>query len=450
MPSIFQNKKLVIVIALTAVLITLLLLFSSLSLPNVLLSALLIALFGLSFIDFRLAFLLILFLRPILDLSVHNIIFSFGDLQINVLSLLGVLMIILAIIFIFFGKFEWHNFKWLYSFYAWVLFLILGIISIFNSFYFSESLKEVLRFFSIFTSFFLGASLLSSAKNLTWLIKTIIFSALPPSLLALFQFINKTGLPENEIYRVFGSMTHPNMLAFYLLLSITLAVFLILNLKSTKLEVYLYSLLSLFYIFILFLTYTRGAYLALIMIFVIVGVSKFKKFLLLAFLVMIFVYALIPPLQTRFNSIFQSDPYGSVSWRFNLWRDGFAYFQERPWTGYGIGTSEKIISVKRDFRLGSPDPHNDYLRIALDGGYPLLASYLVLLISFFGAVILSYWRESRPRLKNFFIFFLAFGVAVFTMSSGDNILNDTALQWQMWALAGSALACARLKPDLSV
>jgi len=34
------------------------------------------------------------------------------------------------------------------------------------------------------------------------------------------------------------------------------------------------------------------------------------------------------------------------------------------------------------------------------------------------------------------------------MSGGDNILNDTALQWQMWALAGSALACVHLKPDL--
>lgn len=449
MASIIHNKKLVLIVSLSALLITLLLLFSNFSLSNVLLSSLLLLLLALSFIDIRLALLSILFLRPILDLSVHNIILSFGDLQINILSLLGVLMIFLVLIFIFSEKFDWHNFKYSYSFYAWIIFLFLGVISMFNSFYFSESLKEILRFFSIFASFFLGASLLPSAKNLTWLIKTIIFSALPPSLLALFQFINKTGLPENGIYRVFGSMTHPNMLAFYLLLSITLAVFLILNLKRTKLEVYIYSLLSLFYIFILFLTYTRGAYLALIMIFVIVGVSKFKKFLLVSFLALIFVYALIPPLQTRFNSIFQSDPYGSVSWRFNLWRDGLEYFQERPWTGYGIGTAEKIISVKRDFRLGSPDPHNDYLRIALDGGYPLLASYLLLLLSFFGAIIASYWHESRPRLKNFFIFFLAFGVAVFAMSSGDNILNDTALQWQMWALAGSALACARLKPDLS-
>ncbi|HQQ38335.1 MAG TPA: O-antigen ligase family protein [bacterium] len=449
MPSLLNNKKSVIALTFIAVFTALLLLFSNLSLPNVLLSSLLLLLLALSFIDFRLAFLSILFLRPILDLSVHNIIFSFGDLQINILSLLGILMIILAIIFIFLGKFDWHNLKQLHSFYAWVIFLFLGIISTFNSFYFSESLKEILRFFSIFAAFFLGASLLPSAKNLTWLIKIIIFSALPPSLIALFQFINKTGLPENGIYRVFGSMTHPNMLAFYLLLAITLAVFLLLNLKRTKLEVYFYSLLSLFYIFILFLTYTRGAYLALIIIFVIVGVSKFKKFLLVAFLAMLFVYALVPPIQTRFNSIFQSDPYGSVSWRFNLWRDGLEYFQERPWTGYGIGTAEKIISVKRDFRLGPPDPHNDYLRVALDGGYPLLASYILLLLSFFGAIISSYWHESRPRLKNFFLFFLAFGVAVFTMSSGDNILNDTALQWQMWALAGSALACARLKPDLS-
>jgi len=75
MPSLLNNKKSVIALTFIAVFTALLLLFSNLSLPNVLLSSLLLLLLALSFIDFRLAFLSILFLRPILDLSVHNIIF---------------------------------------------------------------------------------------------------------------------------------------------------------------------------------------------------------------------------------------------------------------------------------------------------------------------------------------------------------------------------------------
>jgi O-antigen ligase len=355
----------------------------------------------------------------------------------------------LAILFILSGKASLPASRSTILLYAWIFFIFLGSLTLFNSFYLSESLKELLRFLSILSAFFFGASLLRTAKDLTTLIKVIIFSALPPAILALFQLINKTGLPDGEIYRVFGSMTHPNMLAFYLLLAITLAVFLLLNLRRTRLEVYIYSFFALFYIFILFFTYTRGAYLALLMVFIIIGVAKFKKFLLFSIIILLFAYALMPPLQSRFNSIFQSDPYGSVSWRFNLWRDGFSYFQERPWSGYGLGTAEKVIATKRDFRLGSPDPHNDYLRIALDGGYPLLAAYLLLLASFFWVVLKAYLQEKRPRLKSFFLFFLAFGLAIFAMSGGDNILNDTALQWQMWALTGSALASTHLKKDLS-
>lgn len=434
-------------ICLPAILIVL---FSSLSLISKLLVFLVIVLFCLASFDFRIGFLSIIFLRPVLDLSANNVLFNLGSLSVNVLSFLGVVLIAVTILFILSGKASCPESQSKIIFYAWLFFIFLGIITIFNSFYLSESLKELLRFLSIFSAFFFGASLFKTAKDLTTLIKIIIFSALPPALIALYQLINKTGLAEGEVYRVFGSMTHPNMLAFYLLLSITLTVFLLLNLKKTRIEVYIYSLLSLFYIFILFFTYTRGAYLALLMIFIMIGITKFKKFLLFSIIALLLAYSVLIPIQSRFNSIFESDPYGSVTWRFDLWNDSISYFEEKPWTGYGLGTAEKVIAVKRDFRLGSPDPHNDYLRVALDGGYPLLFAYLLLLISFFWTVSKAFLQEKRPKLKSFFLFFLAFGSAIFAMSGGDNVLNDTALQWQMWALTGSALASVNLKPDISV
>lgn len=449
MDKFISNKVLSLSLSFLLMMASLLLIFSPLSMVDKLLVFLVLGLFWLAIFNFRIGFLAIIFIRPLLDLSVHNVLFSIGDLQVNVLSLLGVGMVVLAAIFIWSQRLVWQSLRRSYSFYAWLLFLFIGVLSLIDSFYFFESVKELLRFTSIFSAFIFGAFLLHSARDLTKLIKVIIFSALSPAILALFQLLNRTGLPEGDIYRVFGSMTHPNMLAFYLLLAITLAVFLILNLRRTRLEVYLYSLLSLFYTVILFFTYTRGAYLALLAIFVMVGAAKFKKFLMFAVLLLIVVYALVPPLQERFNSIFAHDPYGSVSWRFSLWRDGFSYFQERPWQGYGLGTAEQVIAAKRDFRLGSPDPHNDYLRIALDGGYPLLFAYLLLLASLLWHSLQAYLQEQRPRLKSFFLFFFSFLIAVFAMSSGDNILNDTALQWQVWALAGASLACTRLKSDLS-
>jgi hypothetical protein len=448
----FSNriKKIQLFFSLLSLLAAFLFLFSGLDLVNKLLSLLMVALFLFSIFNFKWGFLSIIFLRPILDLSVNNVIFDFHFLTINALSLLGFLMVFLSIMFIIINRASWSALKNNYLFYAWLVFLFIGILTLFNSFYLFESVKELFRFLSIFSAFLVGFLLLRDPRDLSNLIKVIIWSALPPAILGLFQVLNKTGLPEGQIYRVFGSMTHPNMLAFFLILAISMSLFLVLNIRKTRLEVYIYSFLGIFYIFILFFTYTRGAYLALLAVFALVGMAKFKKFLIFGFLFLIFIYALVPPVQSRFNSIFKADPYGSVAWRFDLWRDGYSYFQNRPWQGYGLGTAERIIASQRDFRLGSPDPHNDYLKIVLDGGYPLLFSYLILILFLFISFWRNYWREDRPRLKNFFLFFAAFSVSIFAMSSGDNILNDTALQWQLWALAGASFACARLKTDLKM
>jgi hypothetical protein len=443
-------KKIQILFSLLSLLAAFLVLFSGLALADKLLSFLMIALFLLSIFNFKWGFLTIIFLRPVLDLSVNNIIFNFNDLSINVLSLLGFLMVFLSLLFIIVNRASWRALQKNPLFYAWLIFLFVGILTLFNSLYLFESIKELFRFLSIFSAFLVGFLLLRAPKDLSNLIKVIIWSALPPAILGLFQVLNKTGLPEGQIYRAFGSMTHPNMLAFFLILAISMSLFLVLNIRKTRLEFYIYSLLGIFYIFVLFFTYTRGAYLALLGIFVLVGIAKFKKFLIFGFLFLIFIYALLPPVQARFNSIFQPDPYGSVAWRFDLWRDGYTYFKDRPWQGYGLGTSERVIASQRDFRLGSPDPHNDYLKIALDGGYPLLFAYLMLILFLLISFWRNYWQEDRPRLKNFFLFFAAFSVATFAMSSGDNILNDTALQWQLWALAGASFACARLKTDLKI
>ncbi|MDP3837075.1 MAG: O-antigen ligase family protein [bacterium] len=415
--------------------------------PDKLLSLSILCILGLGIFNLRAAFLLVIFLRPLIDLTVNRVLFSVNDITVNVLSVFGLTLILLAFLLPLQHGFSFKALRKEPIFYSWILFIAIGFISLFSSFYPSETIKELLRFLSIFAAFVFGVFLFASPKQMEVLIKVLIWSALPTAILSLNQIINSTGLPEGTIYRVFGSMTHPNMLAFYLLLPIFLCVFLLLSLKRTRLDVYLYSFLGLFYITILFFTYTRGAYLALLVTFLIVGVVKFKKFLVVGAFVLLFAYIVTPSLQERFNSIFQANPYGSLSWRISLWRDGYNYFLDRPWQGYGLGTAERIVAANRDFRLGSPDPHNDYLRIALDGGLPLLAAHLLTAFLLIWFAALAFFREHRPKLKNFFLFFAAFSLSVYLAAFGDNIINDTALQWHWWTLAGAALAVVRRRAD---
>lgn len=438
-------KKIRLIIVAFSLIILMVLVLVSMPLLNKLLVVLVMTLFLISLFNFKLGFLLILFIRPIIDLSVYNVIFSIGALSVNALSLYGLMMFVISFFYIHTKKNNWRYLSHRYLFIAWVLFLGIGILTIFNSFSLAETAKDILRYLSIFYSFLVGFFILKDSKDLSLLIKVIIWSALVPAVLSLFQIINKTGLPDDKIYRAFGTFTHPNMLAFFLTLAITMAIFLILNIRKTRLEVHVYSLLATLYTIILFFTYTRGAYLVILTVLFIIGITKFRKFLIVSFIFLLFLYVSLSSVQSRFDSIFENDLYGSIAWRFDLWRDAYGYVKEKPLTGYGLGTAQTIIAINRDYHLVSSEPHNDYLQIALDGGYPLLLAYLVLISSLLIAFLRSYLQEERPRLKSFFIFLPVLSISIFVMSSGDNLLNNIAMQWQLWSLAGASLACSSEK-----
>jgi len=398
--------------------------------------------FLLSLLNYRLGFFLFLFLRPIIDFATDQKLFSIGNVTVNLLFVYGGLMLLFSLIVLTvnFQELKERKLIWL-----WLLFIAWSLVSLTYSFDIISSVKELFRYLSIFFSFALGAILIKKSQDLTMLIKVIIFSSLIPALVALAQFFFGSGLMEGGLNRLYGTMAHPNMLAFYLLLPITLSVFIFLTVKKNRIESYVYLAIAVFLSFILIFTYTRGAYVALLLIFLLIGLLRFRKFLMAAGLGLLVLYIVALPFQERFNTIFQADPYGSISWRVGLYRDSFSYIMESPVIGQGVGLAETVISKNRDFRLGAAQPHNDYIRLALDGGVIGVTLYLILIITLFHELIKFYRQEDRARLKMLNVFVLAFAFSLYAMSLGDNILNDTTLEWHFWALLGALLATQTIK-----
>ncbi len=403
--------------------------------------------FMLSLLNYRFGFFLFLFLRPLIDFATDQRLFSIGRVNVNLLFVYGGLMLLFSVIVLVVNQRELKEKKLTGM---WAMFIAWSLYSLTYSFDIFSSVKELSRYFSIFFSFALGTVLIRKSQDLTKLIKVIIFSSLLPALVALYQFFSGTGLLEGGINRVYGTMAHPNMLAFYLLLPITLSIFIFLNVKKTRLESYIYLAIAIFLSFILIYTYTRGAYVALMLIFILIGLLKFRKFLMVAGFGLLLFYLASLSFQERFNTLFQSDPYGSISWRIGLYRDSISYIAESPIVGQGVGLAEIIIANNRDFRLGATQPHNDYIRLALDGGVIGMGIYLLLIIMLLLELIRLYKKENRTRLKMLNIFILAFAASLYAMSIGDNILNDTTLEWHFWALVGGLLAAqANKKPAVN-
>ena len=379
--------------------------------------------------------LLFIFLRPTFDFLYQYRLTTSSSF--NFTSLYALLTIAFCLLIIWENRQRLPKIK---SWWAWMIMLLIGAASLYYTISLSLTIDEFFRLTSIVLLFTSAYLLFADTKGLTNLIRTIIFSSVIPAAIAFWQLANDTGMMDAGQNRVFGTFAHPNMLAYFLVLPITLATFAALNLGKNRVESYGYAISSAVLVVVLAFTYTRGAYVALAIMLLIIGLVRFRAFLLVATAFGLIIYLALPQINARVNSLLAFDPYGSMGWRVSLWTDGFSYFQQKPLLGNGLGTGPMVIADNRDFSLGATEPHNDYLRIGLENGVVGVVAYLGIIFTALLDLYYGFKNQKKPRLKMLTLFAIACFISLAIMSFGDNILSDTALQWPLWALLGSIIA----------
>ncbi len=401
--------------------------------------------FTASFFYPRAAFAVIIVMRTAADFLTSQDLLVIGELGINFTSLMGIIVIIFAV-YVFVKHRGWGVKMPLLV--SWLAFLVLAAVLAFNSISPSASLVECLRWTSFFALYVLGFFLFRGSRDISRLMKILIASSIIPTAVAIWQAINKLGVFDGERWRINGTFVHPNMLAFYLVFVITLVCFIFLSMKKEVVGRYFYLLLVIPFLAVLILTYTRGAWLCLFLIFFLIGLIRFRQFLLAGLGVILVCYVLIIPFQERINSLTSFSATDSTVWRMDLWRDAYSYAQSRPLFGYGPGTAPIVISNNRSAILGSSEPHNDYIKILLETGYVGLAAYLILLANLLWRLWRGYKNEKWPSRKLLFLFILIFFTSLYIFSAGDNILKDSSLQWSFWVLNGAMMfACLQSRKD---
>ncbi len=236
------------------------------------------------------------------------------------------------------------------------LFAFIGLIQFLSQFVFS--LERVYEFWSInvlpiFSGFNLGSMILAYPS---WL-------------------VNVGG---ETIMRAFSLFSDPHMFSFYL--GLVLPFFVFLYFKGFN-RVVLYSIYFLIFI-TLTLTFTRGAYLAIIItfsaLFLLLWWIKEKKLALLFILSLLIFIIPITPVSDRFYSSFDLDE-GSNVGRLEMWQQagetGFDYF----FSGVGLGNYSLSVNSELDYR-NPVTAHNLYLDIFSEMGIFALLILLILII----------------------------------------------------------------------
>ena len=390
-----------------------------------------------AFLDPKNGLYLIILLRPCLDIFTNEAIFSLFGFSINLPSVIGFLSIVFASFLLFKNRHKKVPIS-----IPWLIFLIIGLVSIFFSPDLNLSFKELIRLVSIFFIYLASFYTIKKNEDFVSLVKISISSAIIPSIIATYQYITKTGLDiplENVYNRIYGTFAHPNLFSYYLLIPITLSILIFFIGKREKVTNAVIFALSLFFVIILGLTLTRGAWLAFVLIVLIIGALRYRLLLAGAVVIFFLSYLFIPSIHVRVDDLNTKRKGNSIEWRQQLWKDSLGYIKEKPVAGFGVGTANKIILERRGEQMGSPDPHNDYLKITLENGLLGLLSYISLACTALFYLVKNYFKTEKTKLKIIYLVIFALLSSLLIMSFADNVLRNTALQWTLWSLIGGLM-----------
>lgn len=433
-----------IIIALTAVLVTCAFLFSF--------SPLLPLLAGGSFIALSLFFQAPLFLLTFLIIVRMSLDYSSQYISVTLFERTFTLSQLIGLGIAFLGTLLILRSRKVFFRYPFTLPLIVvifwGIGTLTYSFALLTSVTEVIRVYGLLSIGAMAYIFIQKPKDYLTLLWAIIISSLLPLLFSLYQTLLGVGFTDADVAlpRIFGTFSHPNILSLYLFA--LLAVTTLLWFAPTQLTVIrkrnLTLLLLAVFSFFLLLTYTRVAWVTAFIFFAVIIFVRYKVALIPILLFPIVLYFLSPTFNDRVNESLSPDPDSSIVWRQNLWHDTIlkTVQDDRTTLGYGIGTFPLVSETLRGENVGSHDPHNDFVRFFVEGGYAGLAVYIFYGLSLFFILLRQAFKETGWLRSSLFILTL-FWSCLLLASLSDNIFKNTPVEWIFFILAGALLKLSR-------
>ncbi len=169
------------------------------------------------------------------------------------------------------------------------------------------------------------------------------------------------------------------------------------------------------------------------------GRSRLLRLFPVAIGLVLLVFALKPDVMQRPNVqrlLTLSDPMEerTMQWRVeNRWNFYWEKSWEKPWLGHGTDIDRSLVKIS-----GAKTPHNSYLSLVVENGYPTAILYL-LLLSLSIARSLKFYRSQSTTPGGLQGLLLAAGiVGILVHFMADSIINLPYVSKTLWLFAGLA------------
>lgn len=410
-------------------------------------------LIGLLFLfDRYLFFVLVVVSRASLDMVFQSI--KFGSFGLG--AVLNALVILIAILTVLQMPFK-ANFKLDSIKLSWIVFLSLAFISILYSPAPLSSIKVFLILVSYCAMFTLGLYLVGNEQDMTKWMKLIVYSSFIPSIYSILSMgLGLSGFynSANEGLRLQSTFGHPNTYAPYLVIVITVCLYLwrsktVIVGPTFRKFLPAYMLLLLFF---LLMTKTRSTWVACYVLFFLYAFFHEKKFLI-PVLAAPFLALMVPEIRDRVMDLGKGSDFGatgyetlnSYAWRKQVWADAFHWMSKSHYFfGYGIASfvhfSTGIVRANA-YQMQKIDinAHSVYVQLFFEMGIVGLIAFLNLIFAHLKSLFNLYHRNK------FLVFIVIVTILEFLfMSYSDNMIDYLIYEWYLWFTVGIALGSLKL------
>lgn len=249
-----------------------------------------------------------------------------------------------------------------------------------------------------------------------------------PALVSLQQL---SGPQEVEAYlevsRIRGTFVHSNPFATFLVILAVVGLAVRPHLDrwarvAANLVVGVAAVLTLF-------TYARGAWIALFLGVVVIGVCQDKRLLLLVLAVTVGALLFVPSVSSRLSDLTETQQVGngdpnSFAWRVRYWERLLPMTAENPVTGIGL---DQVLERSPEKLM----PHNTLVQALVETGLLGLSALLGLIVST-GAVLARTVRRLPPGLdRGIAVGAAAAGLGWFVQLGSENLLTQAAIFWYL-------------------
>jgi hypothetical protein len=329
------------------------------------------------------------------------------------------------------------------AFITWVPFLVLFIAELLPSPARGEGMRQCLQLLSYYAMFISGFYFGRTPEEFRRTIKLIVWSSAIPALYAVYDLVFNFSAG----YRMRSTFGHPNVLAVYMTVVISLTFYLLQTLaketprwRRALLAGYLFFLIGM-----LLMTKTRSAWAATAVGFALYGLIFNRRYLVYMLLTGI-VALFLPGVGDRLLDLTQGNEVGtyanlnSFSWRVYLWECALAWMEPlRYFTGYGL-QSFKHNSLGFFPFAGGVNwlAHSVYVQLIFELGVGGLAAFLWLHWSVIKGLFPLYKVD---RLAMFSLILLVCNFLICAVS--DNMFDYLVYNWYWWFAVGVGSALAQ-------